>query len=115
MSYLGLVPSENSTGTRVRRGAITQAGNGHVRRMLVEAAWAYRFRARVTQTLLKRQHGLRQPICEIAWKAQVRLCARYRRLWAKGKTKQVITTAIARELCAFMWAIAAKVEIPAAM
>ena len=114
MSYLGLVPSENTTGARVRRGSITKTGNSHVRRMLVEAAWAYRFRARVSQALLKRQQHLPQPICQIAWKAQLRLCARYRRLWAKGKTKQVITTAIARELCAFMWAIAIKVDIPAA-
>jgi transposase len=112
MAYLGLVPSEHSSGEETRRGPITKAGNGHARRVLVEAAWAYRFPARVSRVLLKRQEGLPQEICDISWKAQIRLCSRYRRLWAKGKVKQVIVTAIARELCAFMWAIAQKIEIP---
>jgi transposase len=106
MSYLGLVPSENSSGPKTRRGSITKTGNGHVRRVLVEAAWAYRLPARVSRVLLKRQEGVSQSICDIAWKAQIRLCSRYRYLWAKGKVKQVVVTAIARELCAFMWAIA---------
>jgi len=113
MSYLGLVPSEHSSGEKTKRGSITKTGNGHVRRVLVEAAWAYRLPARVSRVLLKRQEGLPQEICEISWKAQVRLCSRYRHLWAKGKLKQVIVTAIARELCAFMWAIANKTEISA--
>lgn len=113
MSYLGLVPSEHSSGQKTRRGSITKAGNAHVRRMLVEAAWSYRYRARVSRVLLKRQDGLPQHIQDIAWKAQLRLCARYRHLWAKGKAKQVVVTAIARELCAFMWAIANEVEVPA--
>ena len=112
MSYLGLVPSEHSSGQKTRRGSITKAGNAHVRRMLVEAAWSYRYRARVSQVLLKRQDGVPQHIQDIAWKAQLRLCARYRHLWAKGKAKQVVVTAIARELCAFMWAIANEVEVP---
>jgi transposase len=115
MSYLGLVPSEHSSGQRTRRGSITKAGNGHVRRVLVEAAWAYRLRARVSRALLKRQEGVPQHIRDIAWKAQLRLCSRYRHLWAKGKAKQVIVTAIARELCAFMWAIANEIERPAAV
>jgi len=106
MSHLGLVPSEHSSGSKIRRGSITKAGNGHVRRVLVEAAWAYRLRARVSRPLLKRQEDLPQHICDIAWKAQLRLCSRYRHLWAKGKAQQVIVTAIARELCGFMWAIA---------
>ena len=114
MGYLGLVPSEDSSGKKIRRGSITKTGNGHVRRMLVEAAWAYRYRARVSRELVRLQQGLSQPICQIAWKAQLRLCSRYRRLWAKGKAKQLITTAIARELCAFMWAIAVEVKLPAA-
>ena len=114
MSYLGLVPSENSTGQKTRRGSITKAGNGHVRRVLVEAAWAYRLPARVSRVLLKRQEGLPQSICDIAWKAQLRLCSRYRHLWSKGKIKQVVVTAIARELCAFMWAIANEIEAPVA-
>jgi transposase len=110
MSYLGLVPSEHSSGENIRRGSITKAGNGHVRRVLVEAAWAYRYRARVSRALLKRQENLPQHIRDIAWKAQLRLCSRYRHFWAKGKAKQVIVTAIARELCGFMWAIANETE-----
>ena len=115
MSYLGLVPSEHSSGENIRRGSITKAGNGHVRRVLVEAAWAYRYRARISRTLLKRQENLPQPIRDIAWKAQLRLCSRYRHFWAKGKAKQVIVTAIARELCGFMWAIANETEGSAAI
>lgn len=113
MSYLGLVPSEHSSGEKTKRGSITKTGNGHVRRVLVEGAWAYRYPARVSRELLKRQEGLSQEVCAISWKAQIRLCARYRRLLAKGKSKQVVVTAIARELCAFMWAIAHEVETPA--
>ena len=113
MSYLGLVPSEHSSGPKTRRGSITKSGNGHVRRVLVEASWAYRLPARVSRVLLKRQEGVAKSVCDISWKAQVRLCGRYKRLWAKGKLKQVIVTAIARELCAFMWAIAQEIEIPA--
>jgi transposase len=113
MSYLGLVPSEHSSGEKTRRGSITKSGNGHVRRVLVEAAWAYRLPARVSRVLLKRQEGLSKDVCEISWKAQLRLCSRYRRLWAKGKPKQVIVTAIARELCAFMWAIANEIQASA--
>lgn len=112
MSYLGLVPSEHSTGERTKRGSITKTGNGHVRRVLVEASWAYRLRARVGRDLRRRQEGLSQEICAISWKAQLRLCARYRRLLEKGKSKQVIVTALARELCSFMWAIAHEVETP---
>jgi len=111
MSYLGLVPSEHTTGGKVRRGSITKSGNGHVRRVLVEAAWAYRLPAKVSRVLLDRQKGLPKKVCEISWKAQVRLCSRYRRLWATGKPKQVIVTAIARELCAFMWAIANETRV----
>lgn len=113
MSYLGLVPSEHSTGEKTRRGSITKTGNGHVRRVLLEAAWAYRLPARVSRVLLNRQQGLPKKVCEISWKAQVRLCARYKKLWAQGKPKQVIVTAIARELCAFMWAIANEAQSPA--
>ena len=98
MSYLGLVPSEHSSGPKTKRGSITKAGNGHVRRVLTEAAWAYRLPARVSRALLKRQEDLPESVCEIAWKAQLRLCSRYRQLWHKGKAKQVIVTAIAREL-----------------
>lgn len=109
MAYLGLVPSEHSSGNRRHLGAITKAGNSHVRRMLVESAWAYRLPARVTPSIQKRQGKVPKPVREIAWKAQLRLCARYRRLSSKGKTKQLVVTAIARELAAFMWAIAREV------
>lgn len=113
MSYLGLVPSEHSSGQKIKRGSITKAGNGHVRRVLTEAAWSYRLPARVSRALLKRQEGLPESVCAIAWKAQLRLCSRYRRLWNKGKPKQVVVTAIARELCGFLWAIANEIETPA--
>lgn len=113
MAYLGLVPSEHSSGESTKRGGITKTGNGHARRMLVEAAWSYRLPARVSRRLRDRQQSLPQPVWEIAWKAQLRLCARYRRLLAKGKQTQVVVTAIARELAAFMWAIARTVPVPA--
>jgi transposase len=105
MAYLGLVPSEHSSGAAVRRGGITKTGNGHARRVLVEAAWAYRLKARITRTLWQRLKGLPQPICDLAWKAQIRLCGRYRRLVARGKAKNTVATAIARELAGFIWAI----------
>jgi transposase len=110
MAHLGLVPSEHSSGNNIKRGAITKTGNCHARRVLVEAAWAYRMPARLTRPLLKRQQGLPDQICRIAWKAQLRLCARFTRLRAKGKTKQKVVTAIARELSAFLWAIAKQVQ-----
>ena len=113
MGFLGLVPSEHSSGEKTRRGSITKTGNVHVRRLLVEAAWAYRFPAKVSRVLLKRQEAVSKQVCDIAWKAQLRLCSRYKRLWAKGKPKPVVVTAIARELCAFMWAIAQQVQVPA--
>lgn len=105
MAYLGLVPSVHSTGTSTRRGGITKTGNGFVRRALVESSWTYRLPARVTKHLLRRNKDLPQAIQDIAWKAQLRLCNRFRRLRAKGKPTQVVTTAIARELIAFVWAI----------
>lgn len=110
MSYLGLVPSEHSSGGTRRTGSITKAGNGHVRKALVEAAHNYRLPARISKTLLERQVGLPKVIRDIAWKAQVRLCARFRKLVAKGKKNQTVVCAIARELCAFMWAIAREVK-----
>lgn len=105
MAYLGLIPSEHSSGKSIRRGSITKTGNGHVRRVLVEAAWTYHMPARVSTILQKRQQGLTKSICDISWKAQTRLCARYRRLIARGKSRQSVVTAVARELSAFIWAI----------
>jgi transposase len=110
MSYLGLVPSEHSSGGSRRTGSITKAGNGHVRKALVEAAQTYRLKARIGKELLARQEGLPKQICDIAWKAQVRLCSRFRKMEARGKKYQTIVCAIARELCAFMWAIAMEVK-----
>jgi transposase len=105
MAYLGLVPSEQSSGSRIRRGGITRAGNSEARRMLVEAAWSYRYPPRVSSG--KADIVVRQlkPVRDIAWKAQVRLCGRYRKLAAAGKKPTVVITAIARELSGFVWAI----------
>jgi transposase len=105
MAYLGLIPSEHSSGKSVRRGPITKTGNSHVRRALIEAAWTYKMQARISSILLKRQQGLPKSVCDISWKAQNRLCARYRWLIARGKSRQTVVTAIARELSAFIWAI----------
>jgi transposase len=110
MAYLGLVPSESSTGNRVQRGGITKAGNGRARRVLLEGAWTYRFPARVGVDLQVRQEGLPEEVLAIAWKAQVRLCGRYRKMIARGKRQTVVITAIAREMAAFLWAIGGKVE-----
>jgi transposase len=110
MAYLGLVPCESSTGERVRRGSITKTGNPRVRRVLLEGAWTYRFPARMSRGLQKRQEGLPAVVRAIAWKAQLRLCARYRRLMAAGKRQTVVTTAIAREMAAFLWAIGREVN-----
>jgi transposase len=113
MAYLGLVPSEYSSGASVRRGGLTKAGNSAARRVLIEAAWTYRFPARVSRELLLRQEEQPKPIREIAWKAQLRLCARYRKLARTGKPANVVTAAIAREMAGFIWAIARRVP-PAA-
>jgi transposase len=106
MAYLGLVPSEHSSGSTVRRGGITKAGNAIARRVLIEGAWTYRMSARVSRKLHDRLETLSMAVRDIAWKAQVRLCTRYRRLAAAGKPKVVVTTAIAREMVGFIWAIA---------
>jgi len=113
MAYLGLVPSEHSSGESIKRGHITKTGNSHARRVLVGIAWTYKHHARVTLPLIKRQRDLPKSICQISWKAQLRLCARYRRMIARKKPIQVVVIAIARELAAFMWAIAQEVEAAA--
>jgi len=114
MAFIGLVPSEHSTGDTVRRGGLTLSGNRRARRVLIEAAWSYRYPARVSVALQKRLDGVPKSAREIAWKAQIRLCARYRRLIALGKKKPVAVAAIAREMAAFLWAIARQVEPTAA-
>lgn len=106
MAYLGLVPSEHSSGGTIRRGGITKTGNGHVRRALTEAAHAYCHPARESRALLARLEGLPPEVRKIAWQAQVRLCGRFRTLLNHGKNKNTVVTATARELSAFMWAIA---------
>ena len=105
MGYLGLVPTENSTGDKVKRGGITKAGNGRARRILVEAAWSYRYPPRVSRDKQPKVEAAPRRAREIAWKAQTRLCGRFRSLERKGKRRTVIVTAIARELSAFIWAI----------
>jgi len=113
MAYLGLVPSEHSSGPRQRRGAITKTGNAHVRRVLVEAAWTYRHPARKTAALARRAERTAPAIQEIAWTAQKRLCARYRHLMHQGKLTVQVCTAIARELAGFIWAIGQALPPPA--
>jgi transposase len=110
MGYSGTVSREHSSGDRIRRGAITKTGNAHLRRIVVEAAWAYRHRPATGATLRKRQAGVSAEITAIAWKAQQRLHSRYRTLLAKGKTKPQVVTAVARELLGFIWAIGVEVE-----
>jgi len=110
MAWLGLVPRERSSGAI--RGAITKAGNGRARRLLIESAWTYRLPARVAPELLSRSAALPETVRAIAWKGQVRLCARYRRLQRTGKPTSVVTVAIARELAAFAWAIATTIMPP---
>jgi transposase len=106
MGYLGLVPGERSSGESIRRGGITKAGNGRVRHMLVESAWTYRHPPKIGKAKLYRLEQAPPKVREIAWKAQTRLSARYRKLAARGKRTTVVCTAIARELVGFMWAVA---------
>jgi len=111
MAYLGLVPSEHSSGPTRRQGGITLAGNGHARRMLVESAWSYRFPARQTAHLKRKAMSASDEAKAIAWKAQKRLCGRYRTLTQAGKNTKLVCVAIARELIGFVWDIACR-EMP---
>jgi transposase len=113
MNYLGLTPSEYSSGERRRQGGITKTGNTHARRALVEGAWAYRYPAKVSRHLQLRLEKVPKPLQDISWKAQARLCKRYRQLSARGKHPNQVVVAIARELIAFMWAIAKQVPVTA--
>jgi transposase len=112
MGYSGLVPREYSSGNRVQRGRITKTGNGHLRRVLVEAAWAYQHRPNVSGGILQRQKNLAldDEVKKMAWKAQQRLYKRYTALAARGKNKNQIVTAVGRELLGFIWAIAVHTE-----
>ena len=109
MAFLGLIASEYSSGEKVKKGSITKTGNGHVRKALVTAAHAYRFPARKSRAIRKRQEDLPREVIDISWKAQCRLCTRYQYLTAKGKNANITKTAIAREIAAFSWAIAREV------
>lgn len=112
MGYSGLVAREYTTGNRVQRGGITKTGNSHLRRVVVEASWAYQHRPNVTGFLLRRQKNLElsEEVKKIAWKAQQRLNKRYKAMAERGKNKNQIVTAIGRELLGFIWAIGVHVE-----
>lgn len=111
MAYLGLVPSEHSSGPKRRQGAITKAGNSAARRMLVEVAWHYRMEPRVSPIIAARQDGLPEAVTQIAWKAQMRLCSKFKRLSARRLMKTKAVVAVARELAGFVWAIGREVQL----
>jgi hypothetical protein len=110
MGYSGAVSREHSSGARIRRGAISKAGNAHLRRIVIEAAWAYRHKPAIGHTLAARQRRCSAAVTAIAWKAQQRLHQRYVRLSARGKCQQQTVTAVGRELLGFIWAIGTQVE-----
>ena len=110
MAYVGLVPGEHSSGPKRRQGGITKAGNSAARRMLVEVAWHYRESPRVTPIIAQRHEGLPAPVTDIAWKAQLRLNAKYKRLCARHLLKTKVVVAVARELAGFVWAIGREVQ-----
>lgn len=112
MGYSGVFPNENSSGTGIRKGAITKAGNAHLRRIVMESAWCYRHLPRVGEKLRKRHQGIPADIIEIAWKAQNRLHKRYAKLAMAGKDQRKVVTAVGRELLGFIWAIGVKAEQP---
>lgn len=105
MAWLGVTPSEHSSGNKRRQGSITKTGNSYARKLLVEAAWSYRHPARVSPEIQRRHEGIPKPIIDRAWDAQVRLCRRYRKLIARGKEKNIAVVAVARELSGFIWDI----------
>lgn len=115
MAYLGLTPSEHSSGASVRRGGITKAGSGLARRALIEGAWSYRMQARISLKLLARLEALPKTVRDLAWMGQLRMCQRYRHLNAAGKAKVVVVTAIAREMLGFVWAVTAPPATPDAI
>jgi transposase len=111
MHFIGIIPSEYTTGERRRQGRITKCGNAHVRRVLCEAAWAYDNSPAISRHLLKRQENLPKEVRDVAWKAQLRLCARFHHLAAMRKHRNKVNTAVARELCGFVWKIATLVPL----
>ena len=113
MAYIGIIPSEHSTGDKIHRGKITKTGNSHLRFALIEAAKQYSHRAAVGRTLKKRQEGLPKDVIAAAWKAQKRLCRRFLTFVLRGKNRNITAVAIARELAGFVWALARQVEMAA--
>jgi transposase len=114
VSYLGLSPSEHSSGKAIIRGPITKAGTARGRRVLIEGAWTYRMPARIGTKIASRHDGLTK-VLDIAWKAQIRLCHRFRAMRARGKNKNVTVTAVAREMACFLWAIARTIKLEPAV
>jgi transposase len=110
-AFVGLIPSQYSTGGHRRQGGITKTGNARARRTLIEAAWAYRYPAKVSPSIQQRLEALPPRIQDIGWKAPLRLCKRFRRLTCRGKHTNLVVTAVARELLAFMWVIAQEVSL----
>jgi transposase len=104
MAFVGLVPCEYSSGAHTRRGHLTKAGNVHVRRQLVESAWAYQYPARLTREITNRQQGAHPDTVARAWRAQIRLCRRFKELAARKDSRNVVVAAVARELAGFVWA-----------
>ncbi|CAK2830886.1 transposase [Vibrio crassostreae] len=113
MAYVGLVPTEDSSGGKTKRGSLTKCGNSRARRLLIEGAHTYKHKANISVELQLRQEGLPKEIVDIAWHAQQRLCRRYQRLLQKGKHRNVVVAAIAREMIAYIWAIAREVVVSA--
>jgi len=111
MAYLGLVPKENSSGDNRKQGALTKCGNTRARRLLIEGAQTYKYKANISTEIQKRQEGLPKTVTDIAWQAQLRLCRRYQRLMQRGKHRNVVVAAIAREMIAFIWAISRDVVV----
>lgn len=110
MGYLGLVPSEQSSGDKTSRGSITKTGNGHARKLLTESAWNYRFAARISKDIQARQEDASEAVQAMAWKAQLRLTKRYAALNGRGVQKNKVCVAVARELAGFVWAIARQAQ-----
>ncbi len=113
MSYLGLVPTEHSSGSTRRQGGITRTGNTHARRILIESAWCYRIPPRKTMYLKRKMIHASERAKDISWSAQKRLCSRYRLLIESGKNTKVACVAVARELVGYIWDIVCQ-EMPAA-
>ena len=110
MAYLGLVPSEHSSGDTRRQGGLTKTGNSLARKLLVESAWAYQYPAHKTAYMRAKMVGVSAPVESIAWAAQRRLCGRYKKLCEAGKSTPLACAAVARELCGFVWAVAREMQ-----